>query len=57
MADRIYLSKSSREELKHRFGVSSSTVSEVLNFKRTNKRSCEMRSYAVNKLRGLLIEL
>lgn len=57
MANRIYLDKTMRVELQSRFNVSTSTVSEVLNFKRTNQRSCEMRCYAVNNLNGLLLSV
>lgn len=54
---RVYLGKNERESLKRQFAVSSSTVSEILNFKRSNKRASEVRSFAVNHLKGLLLTL
>lgn len=56
-ARRIYLSKQGRDKVKEKFALSSSTVSEILNFKRSNKRAAEVRAYSVNQLRALLIEL
>lgn len=56
-AKRIYLSKEGRERVKAKFALSPSTVSEILNFKRSNRRAAEVRSYSVNYLRGFLLTL
>lgn len=56
-AKRIYLSKQGRDKVKEKFSLSSSTISEILNFKRSNKRAAEVRAYSVNQLKGLLIQL
>lgn len=56
-ARRIYLSKVGRERVKEKFALSPSTVSEILNFKRSNRRAAEVRAYSVNFLKGLLLSL
>lgn len=53
----IWLGRDGRTALHDQFDISTSTISEILRFKRSNKRAAMVRSYAVNKLKGLLIAL
>lgn len=53
----IYLGRDGRTALHDQFNISTSTISEILRFKRSNKRAAMVRSYAVNKLKGLLLAL
>lgn len=57
MKHQIYLSRDGRTALHNQFDISTSTISEILRFKRSNKRAAMVRSYAVNKLKGLLLAL
>lgn len=57
MARQIILNVENRMKLKDRFSVSNSTITGILHFRRINRRASEVRSYAVNKLNGMMIEV
>ena len=58
MTHKIVLSqKKERLVLAEHFTVSLPTISQALNFKRVCKLHCEIRSYAVNTLHGILVIL
>lgn len=48
--DRIWASKLARKKLKEQFDAGDAVVSEALRFRHKNRRSREIRSYAVNVL-------
>lgn len=51
----IYLRRGDRQRLRERFSVSDVTLSEALNFRKHSKTCREIRQYAVNVCRGILI--
>lgn len=53
----IYLDAQGRLELGKRFSTSLSTVSKALRFLQKNRKASEIRSYAVNHLKGILLSL
>ena len=53
---KIILKKEGRDRLKEKYKVCDATVSLVLSFKRMTELHCTMRSYAMNELKGWLIE-
>jgi hypothetical protein len=53
----IYLDAEGRLTLGEKFGVNPSQVSKALRFLQMNRKASEMRSYAVNHLNGMLLEV
>lgn len=53
---KIFLQREGRVVLMKKMNVSTSTVSDAINFRRNNKKSFMIRNYAVNKLNALYVE-
>lgn len=56
MSRKIFLQREGRVVLMKKMNVSTSTVSDAINFRRNNRKSFMIRNYAVNKLNALYVE-
>jgi hypothetical protein len=56
MSRKIFLQREGRVVLMKKMNVSTSTVSDAINFRRNNRKSFIIRNYAVNKLNALYVE-
>ena len=55
MSKVVYVKPPVRELLQKEFCVSGATISDALNFKRSNQRAAMIRSVAINTYKGILI--
>jgi len=53
---KIWVSKQDRAELIRTFNVTNATISYALNFKRMSESHSRIRNFAMNTLKGILIE-
>lgn len=53
--NKIIPTKEQRKELREVFGLSDSSLSLILNFKRNGHRSAAVRLYAANRLNSVII--
>lgn len=55
MSKVVYVKSPVRELLQKEFRVSGATISDALNFKRSNQRAAMIRSTAINTYKGIFI--
>ena len=54
---KIYLSKTNREQVRSKFNIPGSTLSLALNFKTQSEKADRIRSYSLNNVKGILVDL
>lgn len=57
MINKIVLRREDRLKLIEKFGISESSVSQIINFRRNNLQASKIRVYAVNYLNGIYLHI
>jgi hypothetical protein len=57
MTDKIVLRRKDRLKLIEKFGISESTCSQIINFRRHTLQASKIRVYAVNFLNGIYLHI
>lgn len=57
MTDKIILRREDRLKLIEKFGISESSCSQIINFRRQTLKASKVRVYAVNFLNGIYLHI